>query len=323
MRTVTGPFFDELERGQTFVGRPYTLDQGRAAMHQAIVGDRFALTLDADLSRKITGRVPAHPNFVTDVAIGQSTDATQHVKANLFYRDLVLLRHPSIGDTLHTTTEVVALKENRRREDRPPSGLAALRITTFDQAGTAVLDFYRCAMLPLRSTKPTGHDDDLDSVGRGHSELDHLAAVRDWDLREWVTGGTPGLAAGDEFEVIGADVVTSAPELARLTLNVARVHHEAGVAGGQRLVYGGHTIGIAAAHLGRAIPALVTVLGWDGCDHLAPVHEGDVLTSTIEVLDVEPGVAGGNLVRARVRTRAADRDVLDWRVVLLVASPET
>lgn len=321
MSVVSGPWFEDLRPGQTFPSSPYTLTEGRAAAHQMILGDRFPMMLDAPTSEAVTGRPSiAHPGFVTDVAIGQSTVATQHVKANLFYRRLVLLRQPSLGDTLHTTTEVVGLRQNSRRPDRPPTGLAALRITTHDQEDRPVLDFFRCAMLPLRDDVDTGHADDLTTIGATGHEHDPLGSVRDWDLAGWTHRGGPS-AAGDVVEVLGGDLVSSAPELARLTLNVARVHHEADVAGGRRLVYGGHTIGIAAAHLARALPDAVTILAWEGCDHVAPVHEGDVLTSTVEVLAVEPAVPGGRLVRARVKTRAADRAVLDWRVVVLVASP--
>ena len=54
---------------------------------------------------------------------------TQRVIANLFYRGLVLRRAPLIGDTLRTTTEVVALRaEQRARRTAPPTGLAVLRI---------------------------------------------------------------------------------------------------------------------------------------------------------------------------------------------------
>ncbi|GAA1750046.1 MaoC family dehydratase [Aeromicrobium alkaliterrae] len=320
MNRVEGPWFDDLERGQTFPSSPYTLTEGRAAMHQAIVGDRFPMMLDARSSSQVAGRRQiAHPSFVTDVAIGQSTQATQHVKANLFYRRLVLLKQPSIGDTLHTTTEVVGLRQNSRRPDRAPTGLAALRITTTDDARQPVLDFYRCAMLPLRDDVDTGHADDLTTIGTDGPAPDLLRSVGGWDLRKWSHRG-PAPDAGDVIEVVGGDVVSSAPELARLTLNVARVHHESEVAGGRRLVYGGHTIGIAAAHLARAIPDVVTVLAWDGCDHLAPVHEDDVLTSTVEIVSSEPAMPGGRLVRARVRTSVEGREVLDWRPVLLVAT---
>ena len=44
-----GPYFDELTAGQTFPAVPgVTLTDGLAAAHQAIVGDRLALSLDAD-----------------------------------------------------------------------------------------------------------------------------------------------------------------------------------------------------------------------------------------------------------------------------------
>ena len=58
---------------------------GVAAAHQAIVGDRLRLALDAVLCTAVTG-VPgplAHPALVCDVAIGHSTLATRRVKANL------------------------------------------------------------------------------------------------------------------------------------------------------------------------------------------------------------------------------------------------
>ena len=131
-----------------------------------------------------------------------------------------------------------------------------------------------------------------------------------------------GVRAGDVHVVAGGDVVTSAPELARLTGNVARVHHDAGPAG--RLVYGGHTIGLALHQAVRALPDLLTVVGWHGCDHLAPVREGDTLTSTVTVERTEPLAAGGGLahLRSRVRARrdgAEPTDVLDWRFVAALA----
>ena len=66
------------------------------------------------------------PGLVCDVAIGQSTVVTQRVVANLFYRGLMLHRAPVIGDTLSTTTEVVALRQTSNRPGRAATGLAAL-----------------------------------------------------------------------------------------------------------------------------------------------------------------------------------------------------
>jgi acyl dehydratase len=317
-----GPYFEELAVGQVFDAAPScTLTDGRAAAHQAILGDRLRLPLDDPLAREVTGRAPlAHPAFVWDVAIGQSTVVTHHVKANLFYRHLVFHRLPAIGDTLSTTTTVVGLRQNRRREGRAPTGLAALRMVTVDQEGRPVLDFYRCAMLPLRRDVETGHADDLDRIGADREPVPPDLSVADWDLSAWGRrcGSAAALHEEQEIEVVGGDVVSSAPELARLTLNVARVHHDEAAAGGRRLVYGGHTIGVALAQATRALPGLVTVLGWHGCDHVGPVHEGDTLHSVLTVERLEPTGRGATIAHLRSRVRSAGREVLDWRFLGLL-----
>jgi acyl dehydratase len=327
---VTGPYFEELAVGQEFGGGTgLTLTSGLAAAHQAITGDRLALALDHPLCREVTGGGPvAPPGLVWDVAIGQSTIVTQHVKANLFYRGLVFSRAPALGDTLRTRTVVTALRQNSPRAGRAPTGLAVLRITTTDQDGRPVLDFSRCAMLPLRDPSvQTGHAGDIERASEPAAPPDWSAAVRDWQLPAFTArvpaGPRPAdLKAGQSFEVAGGDVVTSAPELARLTLNIAAVHHDAAAAGGSRLVYGGHVIGLALAQAARALPSIVTVAGWHGCDHLAPVREGDTLLSTVTVEEVEYLPNGGGLAHLRSRARAAGpepRDVLDWRFVAVMA----
>ncbi|MCW2528229.1 MAG: Acyl dehydratase-like protein [Pseudonocardiales bacterium] len=322
---VRGPYFDELHVGQVFDTAPaVTLTSGMAATHQAIVGDRLRLPLSAPMALAVTGRESlAHPGLVCDVAIGQSTLVTQHVRANLFYRGLLLRRQPQIGDTLHTVTTIEALKQNKVRPDRPATGLAVLRMVTTDQDGESVLDFWRCAMIPLSDpAQESGHNDDLSVVGRNISDDDLLMSVTNWNLPEPSSEPIP---VGRKYRVVGADVVSSAPELARLSLNVAAVHHDAQAAGGRRLVYGGHTIAIAMGQASRALPDLLTVLGWHSCDHLAPVHEGDRLTSTIDVERVDEHPAGGQVLHLRSQVTAQDSAggdpvvVLDWRFVALNA----
>lgn len=315
-----GPYFDELTRGQVFDTAPgVTLTSGGAATHQAILGDRLALATDHELGRRLSGRGPlAHPGYVWDVSIGQSTLATHFVKANLFYRGLAFRRFPVLGDTLSTVTTVVGLKQNTPREGRPLTGLAALRITTVDQHGTAVLDFHRCAMLPLSpGAGPTEDADDLSQLGSESTDDPSVLDSLDLDAVPAAFGPPP--EPGTVIEVIGGDVVSSAPELARLTLNVAQVHHDARAGGGRRLVYGGHTIGLAAAQASRALPGLLTFVGWRSCDHTGPVHEGDTLRSTVTVDGVRPGPAGTHLLdlRSLVTADALEAEgeaspVLDW-----------
>jgi len=328
---IDGPCFEDLHHGQRFDGSPgLTLTDGLAAAHRAIVGGRMPLTTDGELSRQVLGEggALAAPNLVWDVAIGQSTIVTHAVVANLFYRGVVFRRAPRIGDTMRTVTEVIGLRQNSRRAGRADTGLAALRISTRDQHDRPVLDFWRCAMLPLRDgDRETGHADDLSSIG-GDPSSEELAQVAvDWDLDTYRarvhTGNLRPPVEGELFRVAGGDVVSSAPELARLTLNVAKVHHDETVGTAGRLVYGGHTIGIALHQAIRALPGMVTVVGWHSCDHVGPVREGSTLTSTIEVERTVPSAAGGTLAYLRSRVRASHLDtpaaeVLDWRFVALL-----
>jgi acyl dehydratase len=320
-----GPYFDDLATGQVFDWAPaMTLSAGVAAAHQAIVGDRLRLALDADLCAAVTGSPGplVHPALVCDVAIGQSTLATQRVKANLFYRGLVFHRFPVIGDSLYTRTEVVGLRANSVKPGRAPTGMAALRMTTIDQADRLVLDFYRCAMLPASPDwRPDGTaGDDLSAIGTdAPGPASDPTAQWDGDaFRSKVPGPhfTPGMA-GAVLHSTG-DVVSGAPELARLTLNIAATHHD-WRPGGRRLVYGGHAIGLALAQASRLLPNLATVLGWQSCDHTGPVHEGDTLYSELHIESAEPTGGGGVLgLRSLVYAVGgsdgeADRPVLDWR----------
>lgn len=322
-----GPYFDDLHVGQVFPAAPaMTLTPGAAAVHQSILGDRLRLPLDAELSLAVTGSTTplAHPGLVCDVAIGQSTLVTQHVKANLFYRGLVFYRFPAIGDSLFTRTEVVGLKKNSAKPGRAPTGLVALRMTTIDQADRLVLDFYRCAMLPLSpEAEPNAaeHTDDLSTIGADLASPP--LATHEWNgdvFRQRIPDPHfESTMAGMMLHSSG-DVVSSAPELARLTLNIAAVHHDSRV-GGRRLVYGGHTIGLALAQATRLLPNLATVLSWQSCDHTGPVYEGDTLYSELHVESADPVNNGGVLgLRSVVYAAAdaeADRQVLDWRFTAL------
>lgn len=324
MTAADGPWYDDLAVGDTFTAPGVTLDAGLQAQHRSIVGDRLRLPLDDELAEAVTGRRGlVHPGVVWDVAVGQSSVVTRRVVANLFYRGLRLRATPYLGDTLITSTEVVALRRVRSRPDRPERGKAVLRILTCDQSGRVVLDFDRCALLPCRDrTAPVGEPgvepDGLFTVPARSTDAEVPLWLAAWDLTP--LGGGPRVHAGQTFEVAAGDVVTSAPELARLTVNIAAVHHDAERAGGRRLVYGGHTIGLALAQTCRALPGLVTVTEWFACDHVAPVHEGDTVRSTVEVKSVRPYRDGSAIAVINTRASVADRGlVLDWTFAALVA----
>ncbi|MDV8009368.1 MaoC family dehydratase [Rhodococcus sp. IEGM 1318] len=325
---IGGPYFDQLTVGTVYDSAPaVTLTDGLAAVHQSILGNRLRLPLDTHLSKSVTGEQTAlaHPGLVCDVAIGQSTLATHHVIANLFYRGLRFHRFPHIGETLHTRTEVVALRENSNKTGRALSGLAALHVTSTDRRGEVILDFYRCALLPLSDNPNPGrvrHSDDMSSIGPRDDRPWSIPQGWDLDAYRKETGSrtfvapTPGM-----IHRSSGDVVSNAPELARLSMNIAAVHHDQREQG-SRLVYGGHTIGLALGQANRAFPDMIGILGWVSCDHTGPVREGDTLTSDVTVESVDER-ANGIVVQLRSVVRAqradgSDSNVLDWRFVAVM-----
>ena len=141
-------------------------------------------------------------------------------------------------------------------------------MTTTNQRGETVLHFWRCPMIPCREpTADTGHADDLDAIGRsaGADDLQRVLPTG-WALAAaapWRGLRAAGIRPGQAFGIEARDTVTSAPELVRLSLNMAMAHTDARLSYlGERLVYGGHTIFMAFAQVTRALPNLLTILAW-------------------------------------------------------------
>jgi 2-methylfumaryl-CoA hydratase len=310
----SAPWFEDLPVGLEYDAPAMTLTAGHAAYYQALTGDRLALPLDHVTARAVTGcdSPLANPLLAVNVAIGQTTWASQRVKANLGYRGLHLVRPVHLGDTLYTRTRVVGARLNRRQAGRAATGVVALESYTVNQRNERVMHCWRFPMIPCRDPQAiTGRDDSLDGIGAAVEPAALRAALPAWNLGALRPSlvRAAALTAGQRICAEARDTVTSAPELVRLTLNLAMAHTDAAVSHtNARLVYGGHTVAMAFAQVTRLLPQLVTVLAWDSCDHTAPVHEGDRLRTEVEVLAVEP-LPTGALVRLRAEcfaTRAAD-----------------
>ncbi|MBT7624875.1 MAG: MaoC family dehydratase, partial [Proteobacteria bacterium] len=138
----------------------------------------------------------------------------------------------------------------------------------------------------------------------------------------------PRFSVGDHVIISGQDTITAAPELVRLTGNIAFAHTDASRSYlNKRLVYGGHTISLAYAQIMRAMPNTIALVGWQGCDHLGPVLEEDIIRSEFTVTSIDPLQSGGSLYELNVYTYAkrinqegeyVESKVLDWRLVIWV-----
>ena len=317
--TRPGPFYEDFVVGATLPALPsVTLTDADNAVYRAITGDQHALAADAKLYRWVSGGTGklANPGVVMHYSIGQTTMATRQAIANLYYRSVRVLRPVELGETLSTITTVLGLKDSAPKGDQH-RGKVWLGITTSGDGGP-VVEYERCALVRARGTAQPGHDDDIPGPSDPTPLTDLAGDVPGWDLSDL---SASDWAAGDGRVDPLRDHVDLAAPLARLTFNQAAVHRDASTtANGQRLVYGGHVQGLAQASLTRMLPGLVTIQAWDGCDHVGPAYEGDLLEFRHQLVEVAPA-GSGRLMRfettgSKVADDGATTDILRWTPIV-------
>jgi acyl dehydratase len=307
-----GPFYDDLAPGMELEPQPaVTMDVGLAAWYQSIVGEVLPVCLDHRLSSVVTSASAplASPGLVANLSVGQSTVATRRAIANLFYRNMRILRPVHIGETLHTRIHILAMADATPRPDRPNRGKVLLGMqTTADEE--LVMDYQRCALLPVRGDTMPGHAGDTGSAPDDPDIADYVNLIPS----SWQADALPMSGPWGEGEIrsdVTRDVIDEATGLVRLTHNRAIVHRDAqATMYGQRLVYGGHVQALAQASLTRVEPRLATFVAWHACSHLAPAFEGDLLSFEHRLL-AEHRNTDGATVRAYETIGYAHRPASD------------
>ncbi len=332
MISLDGPFYDQFVVGQELPRQPsVTIDEGTAALYQSLVGERLAMALDSDVSRAVSAsdRRLVSPGLVMQFSIGQSTTVSRRALANLFYRNVRLVRPVMIGDSIETKVTVAGLADGSHRPGRARRGKVLVDIVTCVGGEPAVV-YQRCPMLPqLDDEAVPGHNDDLGTT----PDLDlgsYAELVPEWDFT--ALGPPSNWSVGETVIDPTRDVIDGATSLVRLTHNLAMIHRDAELSPyPQRLVYGGHVVGLAQASLSRVLPGMATVVGWHHCDHTGPAFEGDLLSFRHTLLDVAPASDGRALaVQIEGFAHRPDADglpetgsegakILDW--TLIAAAP--
>jgi 2-methylfumaryl-CoA hydratase len=311
-----GPFFDDFQIGETIPPLPaVTVTDADNTMYRAVTGDQHLFSVDVGAFRAAGGSGSlANPGLVMQYSIGQTTNATRRAIANLYYRSVRVLRPVLIGQTLTTTATVLGLRDASPK-DGQHRGKVWLGIETRSDDGTVAV-YERCALLPASSSP--GHADEIPGPSAPTALAQLLGAIPSWNLAPlpavaWPTGDTRTDPLRDHIDL--------AAPLARLTFNQAAVHRDHTLGpGSRRLVYGGHVQGLAQASLTRLLPGLAAVVAWDGCDHLGPAFEGDLLEFR-HTLGEQLPAGSGRLLRfevigARVDNDGSSTDLLRWTPIV-------
>lgn len=320
-----GSFFEDLVPGRLLEAPETTLTHGVAAVYQSLIGDVAPLFSSQVLSSAVAGEgnLLANPSLVAQISIGHSTIATAQVVANLYYRGLTLPNPCRLGDTLTTSVRVLGREWATVRPDRPPRGKVLLRVRTVDQAERAVAEYERCALVRARGPHGTVEPEPIPAP--------EPAPPLPREQLGWDSAGklpsfrSDGWALGTIRRDPAKEPLTNQMALVRLTQNRALAHRDPAYGqDGRALAYGGHVVALAQASLSRLMPSFVTVLGWNGCDHVGPSFEGDLLEFEATPTGWHPD-APDRVLEVRVdghataAGEAARRHVLRWDPIVLVA----
>jgi acyl dehydratase len=316
--TRPGPFYEDFSVGSVLPVLPsVTLSDADNAMYRAVTGDQHALAADVARYRSASGSggALANPGIVMHYSIGQTTMATRQAIANLYYRSVRVLRPVELGETLSTTTTVLGLKDSSPKGDQH-RGKVWLGIVTTGGAGP-VVEYERCALVRARGSEAPGHDDDIPGPSEPTPLVDLVDGVPGWDLSVFEPAAWD---VGDERVDPLRDHVDLAAPFARLTFNQAAVHRDATqTANGMRLVYGGHVQGLAQASLTRMLPGLATVQAWDGCDHVGPAFEGDLIEFRHRLVEATPAGSGRLMRFETIASKLAETgatEILRWTPIV-------
>ena len=309
MNTPQGRFFEDFKVGERIHhATPRTITAGDVSLYIALTGSRFPLHCASTVAQAFGfAQMPIDDLLVFHIAFGKTVpDISFNAIANLGYADVRFIAPVYAGDTLHTVTEVIGLRENSNGK----SGIVYVRSIAYNQHREPVLSWIRWVMvrksdLRQKTSSPQVPDlpscvpTELLSLPPAPAQLVPEATGNDrlWD------DFTPGQRINHPTGMtINASDHTMATKLYQ---NTARVHFDAHWMAQtpmqQRLVYGGHVISICRALSYEGLANAVLIKAIHSGSHTNPCFAGDTLYCWSEVLAQEALLGRQDLGALRLR----------------------
>jgi len=314
VKTNRGRFFEDYRVGETIHHAvPRTLSGGERALYHALYPARHALYSSDEFARScgLEG-APLDDLAVFHVVFGKSVpDISLNALANLGYGDGRWLAPVYPGDTLHSVSEVIGLKQNSNGK----SGIVWVRTTGLNQYGAPVLRYVRWVMvrkgdvdapvpetvIPILGASVAPHDLVI-PAGLDFSRYDFALAGEAHRLGDY--------EIGECIDHVDAVTIEEAEHMlaTRLWQNTAKVHFDATArTDGKRLIYGGHVISLARALAFNGLANAQMMVALNAGAHANPCFAGDTVRAWSEVLDkADTGAPGVGAIRLRLVATRGD-----------------
>ncbi|WP_272003972.1 MaoC family dehydratase [Roseovarius sp. ZX-A-9] len=307
-KTNPGRFFEDYTVGETIRHAvPRTVSGGERALYHALYPARHALYSSDEFARDCG--LPAAP--LDDIAafhvvFGKTVpDVSLNALANLGYAEGRWLRPVYPGDTIHSTSEVIGLKQNSNGK----SGVVWVRTKGQNQRGETVLDYVRWVMVRKRDPGSDAPAPVIPELA-GALRSDQLVVPEGLDFTryDFELAGEPhrwgDYAVGETIDHVDGVTVEEAEHMlaTRLWQNTAKVHFDTSARpDGRRLIYGGHVISLARSLSFNGLANAQMVVGLNGGAHANPCYAGDTVRAWTEVLDrAETDAPGVGALRLRL-----------------------
>lgn len=314
-KTNPGNFFEDFRLEQELRhATPRTITQGDVALYTALYGPRFAVQ-SADSFAKAIGlkSAPVDDLLAFHVVFGKTVpDVSLNAVANLGYAQCRFLAPVFAGDTLHTVSRVIGLKENSNKK----TGVVYVRSQGYRNGSDLVLDYVRWVMVRKRDESAAIAEERVPQLkDRVAPEELAVPAGLDFSRYDWALAGSPhgweDYQPGEKIDHVDGMTIEEAEHMlaTRLYQNTAKVHFDQHRQGqeklGRRLIYGGHVISLARALSFNGLANAAFIAAINGGRHVNPTLAGHTIYAWSEVLE-KAEIAGRKDVGAlRIRTIAA------------------
>ncbi|SFC95506.1 MaoC family dehydratase [Tropicimonas isoalkanivorans] len=307
-KTNPGRFFEDYQLGEVIDHAvPRTLSGGERALYHALYPARHALASSDEFARACG--LPAAPldDLVTFHTVFGKTvpDISLNAVANLGYAEGRFLQPVYPGDTLHSQSQVIGLKQNSNGK----SGVVYVRTTGRNQRGEAVLEYVRWVMVRKKDLDAPAPDTFVPELKPVLAPFD-LAVPEGLDFTGYdvALAGEPhrlgDYEVGETIDHVDGCTIEEAEHMmaTRLWQNTAKVHFDATFReDGKRLIYGGHVISMARALSFNGLANAQMIVGLNGGAHANPCYAGDTVKAWSEVLDTaETSAPGVGAIRLRL-----------------------
>lgn len=290
-----GRFFEDFTQDEVINhATPRTITAGEAALYIALTGARNPVHCSAPFTHSLGySNTPIDDLLAFHIAFGKTVpDISINALANLGYADVRFTKPIFIGDTLHTSSQVIGLKEN----SNGASGIVWVKSITTNQQNVEVLSWVRWVMIHksnLAAPAPKTVVPDLPSrVSEKHLNMPSYFRAHDE-----ISIATGGQYFWEDYQVeeridhtAGATINPAEHTLAtRLYQNNAYLHFDEHLMKkshfGQRLVYGGVVISLCRALSYEGLENALTILAINAGTHANPSFAGDTIYCVSEVIE--------------------------------------